>query len=292
MLSIGERIVRSAWRISPQRALSDVIGWGADRSLPALVRQPLLRAFVEKYGIDMSEAEKPLKAYMGLQDVFTRRLKPGARPIDGAPDAVVAPADGRLVEVGTVDRGTLVDAKGRSYTLAGLLGDSEAAEALEGGTFATIYLSPRDYHRVHTPVAGRITSWCHVPGTLFPVNEKSVAREPALFSKNERFVTMIESEAGPAAVVMVAAVGVGHMTASFDPDVATHQDGFSDGMVQRKRFASPLPIARGGEVGIFNLGSTAIVVFAKGRVRIRDWKAGIPVRMGERFGDILPAGPA
>jgi phosphatidylserine decarboxylase len=287
-LSFGERMVRSAWRMTPQRALSEVIGWGARRSLPASLRAPFLREFARQYGIDVNEAEKPIEEYAGLQDFFTRRLKPGARPIATAVDAVASPADGTVVDGGVVREGLLIDAKDAGFTLADLLADDATARRLEGGPYLVTYLSPKDYHRVHTPVAGRVTAWHHVPGRLFPVNARSVVREPGLFSKNERFVSVLESEAGLCAVVMVAAVGVGHMTASYDPDVATHQRGFSGGGVRHKVFDRPVPMERGAELGTFCLGSTTIVVFEAGRVLLDDFKPGAVTRMGQTMGRILP----
>jgi phosphatidylserine decarboxylase len=289
-LSFGERVVRSAWRATPQRALSGLIGWWAGWSVPGAVRPNYLRAFARNYGIDLSEAEKPLEEYEGVQELFTRRLKPDARPIDAAPGAVVSPADGRVVDRGVITDGKLIDAKGTSFSLADLFADATLADQLDGGAFDVTYLSPKDYHRVHSPIAGRIVGWHYVPGTLFPVNAGSVLREPGLFAKNERFVTEIESEAGRCAVVMVAAVGVGHITASYDPEVATHGERFASDMVSHKRYDQPIPIARGGELGIFHLGSTSIVVFERGRVELEALASGTPTRMGKAMGHVVGLG--
>jgi phosphatidylserine decarboxylase len=289
-LSFGERVTRSAWRVTPQRALSGIIGWWARRSLPAAVRGTYLGAFARNYGIDLSEAEKPLVEYGGVQELFTRRLRAGARPVDATPGTVVSPADGAVVDRGLITDGKLVDAKGTSFTLADLFADTTLAASLDGGAFDVTYLSPKDYHRVHSPVAGNIVSWTYVPGTLFPVNTASVLREPGLFAKNERFVTVIDGEAGRCAVVMVAAVGVGHITASYDPEVATHGKGFPSRKVTHKRFDQPIPIARGGELGIFHLGSTSIVVFERGRVALDPLSPGATTRMGRAMGRVLGLG--
>jgi phosphatidylserine decarboxylase len=289
-LSFGERVTRSAWRVTPQRALSGIIGWWARRSLPTAVRRSYLGAFARNYGIDVSEAEKPIEQYGGVQEFFTRRLRDGARPVDAAPGTVVSPADGRVVDRGVITDGRLIDAKGTSFSLTELFADAELAAALDGGAFDVTYLSPKDYHRVHSPVAGKITAWHYIPGTLFPVNAGSVLREPGLFAKNERFVTVIDSEAGRCAVVMVAAVGVGHITASYDPEVATHGKGFPSRKVTHKRFDQPIPIARGGELGIFHLGSTSIVVFERGRVALDPLSSGAPTRMGRAMGRVLGLG--
>jgi len=289
-LSFGERVARSAWRMTPQRALSGIIGWGARCSLPASVRASFLRSFAARYGIDTAEAEKPLEAYSGLAEFFTRRLRPDARPIDGTPGVVVSVADGTVVDRGLVTGGQIVDAKGTAFTLAELLADQDLAAALDGGAFEVTYLSPRDYHRVHAPMSARITGWHYVPGTLFPVNNKSVVREPGLFAKNERFVTVLDGEAGRCAVVMVAAVGVGHITASYDPEVATHATAFARARVYHKRYPAPVSVERGGELGVFNLGSTTIVVYQPGRVTLDPLPPGSVARMGRATGRVAAAG--
>jgi phosphatidylserine decarboxylase len=289
-LSFGERVTRTAWRVTPQRALSGLIGWWARRSVPGAVRGAYLRGFARNYGIDVAEAEKPIEAYGGVQEFFTRKLRPDARPVDLSPGTVVSPADGRVVDRGVITGGRLIDAKGTSFSLTDLFADADLAASLDGGAFDVTYLSPKDYHRVHSPVAGKITGWTYVPGKLFPVNAGSVLREPGLFAKNERWVTVIDSEAGRCAVVMVAAVGVGHITASYDPQVATHGKGFPRDEVTHKRFDQPLPIARGGELGIFHLGSTSIVVFERGRVTLEPLSSGTPTRMGKAMGRITGLG--
>jgi phosphatidylserine decarboxylase len=285
-LSFGERVARSAWRVTPQRALSQIIGWGARRSLPASVRASVLRSFARKYGIDTAEAEKPVDQYSGLAEFFTRRLQPGARPVDQTAGVVVSVADGTVVDRGVVKDGRVIDAKGTSFTLRELLADDGLAASLDGGPFEVTYLSPRDYHRVHAPTAGRITDWHYVPGTLFPVNSRSVVREPGLFAKNERFVTALDGEAGRCAVVMVAAVGVGHITASYDPEVATHASGFARREVRHKHFDTPPQVARGAELGVFNLGSTTIVIFEPGRVTLDALPPGSTTRMGRPTGRV------
>jgi phosphatidylserine decarboxylase len=281
------------WRIVPKRAVSDAIGWGAARDIPRRLRRTMLSQFASLYGIDVEEAEKPLEDYAGFDDFFTRRLRPGARPIADAPDAIVSPADGAVVECGLAAEGKLIQAKGTMFSLAELLGDPESAARLQGGPYLITYLSPKDYHRVHAPVAGRVLGWRHLPGSLFSVNAKSVACEPGLFVRNERLVTLIEMEQGGlCAVVMVAAVGVGHMTASYDADVATHHASFSRAGVQHRRYEQPRSIQRGEELGIFHLGSTTIAVFEPGRVELSPVAGGTSMKMGISIGRVRPAGPA
>ena len=291
-LSFGEQIVRSAWRLAPQRTLSGVVGWGARRTLPRPFRTLLLKSFARKYEIDLAEAEWPLDQYTSLHEFFTRALRPGARSVAPEPDAVVAPSDGVVCDSGVVLAGKLLEAKGSVFTLSDLLADGELASRLEGGPYLVTYLSPRDYHRVHAPVSGKIAGWTHIPGRLFPVGSRSVARETGLFARNERFVTVIDGAAGLSVVVMVAAVGVGHITASYDPEVATHARGFSTGGVRRKRFADPPRVIRGDELGVFNLGSTTIAVFEPGHVVLEELAVGSTVRMGSAVGRLVPSSSA
>jgi phosphatidylserine decarboxylase len=286
-LSFSDRAARSAWRIFPKRALSGAIGWGSSRILPKALRAAMLTRFASIYGIDPTTAEKPLEEYASFDDFFTRKLRDGARPIDTTPGTVVSPADGKVVESGLVEAGKLLQAKGTLFSLSELLGDADFATRLEGGAYLITYLSPMDYHRVHSPVGGRIVGWRHIPGTLFPVNTGSVRREPRLFAGNERFVTFIESEAGLAAVVMVAAVGVGHVTASYDEDVATHWSSFLKAGVGERTYDVPRPIARGGELGIFHLGSTTIIVFEPKRVVLDVPPSGTFMQMGVGIGRFL-----
>lgn len=288
-LALGERAARSAWRMAPQKALSAAIGWGARLALPNALRPAVLRRFAASYGINAAEAELGLEHYGTLQAFFTRRLRPGLRPLASGADAVVAPADGAVLDAGVVSAGRLLEAKGSAFSLSDLLADVELAAHLEGGCFLVTYLSPRDYHRVHAPVAGRITGWTHIPGRLFPVGSRSVAREPGLFARNERFVTVMDGPAGICALVMVAAVGVGHITASYDSEVATHGKGLVVRDVRRKTLAQPVPVERGQELGVFNLGSTVIAVFAPGRVALSPLRCEAVVKMGESVGRIIAA---
>ncbi|MCG5055796.1 MAG: archaetidylserine decarboxylase [Myxococcales bacterium] len=287
-LSLGDKMMRHAWRLAPQRTLSELIGWCSGIRVPAAIRARVLESFAAKYRIDVDEAERPLTSYESVDDFFTRRLRPGARPLDPDPRAVVAPADGRLVATGVIrDQG--IEAKNIRFKTAALLGDASTAARFEGGTFQVTYLSPRDYHRVHAPTGGRVTSWHHLPGELFPVNDGSVRREPDLFARNERFVSVFSGEPGVFAVVMVAAVGVGHITAAYDPEVRTHRGPAALGEVRSKSFSDPPTLAKGDEIGIFHLGSTAIILFEPGRVAFDPVVPGQPIRMGVRVGQLTSA---
>jgi len=291
-LSFGDWAARTAWRLFPKRAFSAAVGFGAGLSVsaPAKMRLLVLRRFAEAYGLDLSEAEHPLESYAGVDQLFTRRLKPGARPIDPDPRLLAAPSDGVVVHAGIADEGKLLQAKGVFFSLADLLGDAELGQALTGGSYLITYLSPKDYHRVHAPVGDRVLGWRHIPGTLFAVNDKGVLRERELFVRNERFVTIMDGPAGLCAVAMVAAMGVGHITAAYDVDVATHGKEFAEARLLQRTYEIPRPLPKGGEVGVFHLGSTSIAVFAPGRVRLRDLTPGSKIRMGETIGEIVDRG--
>jgi phosphatidylserine decarboxylase len=287
-LTFGERVVRTTWRLAPKRLISRVIGWSARRKLPRRIQSSILRSYAKAYRLTPGEAEHPIDQYDSLQAFFTRRLGAGLRPMPSDENEVVAPSDGTICEAGLATAGKLLEAKGSLFTLQALLADDTLAASLTGGPYVVIYLSPRDYHRVHSPVAGKVVSWTHIPGELFPVGSRSVKREPGLFARNERFVTVVESPAGRCAIVMVAAVGVGHITASYDAEVATHDGGFASGTVRRRSFTSPCPIGRGQELGIFNLGSTTVTIFEPGRVELRDLASDAQIKMGAAVGRILP----
>jgi len=289
-LGFSARVARTTWRVVPKRALSSVIGWAAGRHIPATLRPLILERFARTYGIDTAQAEKGLADYARVDDFFTRRLRPGARTIDSAINSVVSPADGTVVESGLVANGQLLQVKGVLFDLEELLGDSESANRLDGGAFLTTYLSPTDYHRVHAPVGGKILGWTHIPGLLFPVGATSVAREPGLFVRNERFVTFIDQgDAGLCAVVMVATVGVGNVTAAYDPEVETHGRSFLRAAVRRRRYDKPIAIGKGDEIGTFHMGSTTVVVFAPGRVELEGLSPGQSTQMGQSIGRLSPA---
>jgi phosphatidylserine decarboxylase len=286
-LSLGERIVQSAWRVMPKRLYSRMVGWTATQRFPRPLQSAVLRLYARAYRLDCAEAEHPIGEYQNLQAFFTRRLARGARALPSNEKLIVAPSDGVVCEAGIATEGKLLEAKGSMFSLRSLLADDALAERMAGGSYLVTYLSPRDYHRVHFPMRGLVVAWSHIPGKLFPVGSRSVKREPGLFARNERFVTVVDGVGGRYAVVMVAAVGVGHMTASYDPEVATHDGGFSNGSVRHKRLSPPISVNRGQELGVFNLGSTTIALFERGRVALDDLASGQPVRMGQPVGRII-----
>jgi phosphatidylserine decarboxylase len=270
-------------RLLPRAALSRAVGAATRVRAPASLHQVAMRQFARSYAVQLDEADRPLEAYQTFSDFFSRALKPGARPIEVGERVVVSPCDGLVSEAGFIERGECLQAKGLAFPVAALLGDEEAAKAFsDRGTFATLYLSPRDYHRVHAPLGGTITGWRYLPGELWPVNPSSVRSVQALFALNERLVTWFQTPAGRCALVMVGATCVGRIRAAYD-DVLTQSGRAAEG----RSYAEPLRIAKGEEVGRFEMGSTVILLFASGRV---SWDAslrpGAKVTMGRRIGEV------
>jgi phosphatidylserine decarboxylase len=259
------------------------VGWLARRKVPRPLRRPIYGGFARRVGADLSQLDRPLDAFERFDDFFTRPLAPGARPVDEAPEAVLSPVDGVISEIGVSEGGRLIQCKGLDYTVRGLLADAAEARHFENGAYATLYLAPRDYHRIHSPVAGRITGYRHIPGAFFPVNPLSVRNVAGLFSINERLVSYLDTELGRVAVVKVAATGVGHITVKYDARARTHVSGVRgrQGFVQR--YTPPIPIKAAEELGMFHLGSTVILLFEPGRVTL-EGAPGDTVRVGRRIG--------
>jgi len=282
---MGERMAVRALRWSPKGAFSHAVGWLSRRRVPRPLRQPLYKGFARVAGADLSAVDRPLESFERFDDFFTRPLPPGARPLAEGEGVIVSPVDAVVSETGVATGGRLIQAKGLDYTVRGLLADAAEAAHFEGGAYATLYLAPRDYHRIHSPATGRILGYRHIPGAFFLVNALSVRHVPGLFSVNERLVTFIETTAlGRVAVVKVAATGVGHITLAYDREVGTHRRGPTGRNGWAQRYGSPRPIAAGAELGMFHLGSTVILLFEPGRVRL-DLATGDRVRVGERIGE-------
>jgi phosphatidylserine decarboxylase len=236
-------------------------------------------AFARLVGARLDEVELPLEEYATFGSFFARRLRDDARAIDAAAGVVVSPCDGVIAAAGVADGGRMIQAKGHDYAVADLVVDHDLAARVDGGAYVTIYLSPRDYHRVHAPCDAELLGYDYVPGRLFPVSRGWAARVPELFSRNERLVLHLRSELGAIALVMVGAVGVGNMALAVD-DVETRR--FRPGkVIERVRYAAPKPLARGAELGCFHLGSTVVLLFARGRAALIDASEGDPVRLGE-----------
>ncbi len=270
--------------VLPKQLLTALAGRFASAELGG-VTTAAIKWFAGRYGVNMAEAAEPnLKRYSSFNEFFTRPLKVGARPLADA--ELVCPVDGAISVVGALDGDRLVQAKGHNYTTTALVGgDAEIARRFVGGSFATIYLSPRDYHRIHMPCAGRLVRMIHVPGDLFSVNPTTVAEVPGLFARNERVVCLFEGERGPFVMVLVGATIVGSMATVWHglvnpprPGVLRSWDYAADG-------AGAIHLAKGAEMGRFLLGSTVVMLFpAPGVAFPSDWVPARPVRMGEAMG--------
>lgn len=273
----------------PQAALSRTLGSLADIRLPYPLRRPVLGTFVRLVGIDVSEAERSLTEYTSVNDIFVRRLTPGARTWPDDPDALASPVDGIVGRHGTIRRGRLIQAKGRDYSAADLLADPDAAGRYEGGTFVTLYLSPRHYHRIHSPCGGLITAAVHVPGALLPVNQPGVQHLPDLFPRSERIICSIDipgsGATAPATRVTVVAVGaynVGRISTTFDPEWAGPGVSVSNrrgAMRASRSYDPPVPVQQGDEIMAFHLGSTVVMLCEPGWDLLAP-DPGTDVRMG------------
>ena len=279
---MSEKAFVAALRLLPKNALSRAAGAVTRWAAPGPVRRLMIRAFASSYGVDLSECAD-LSTFRTFGEFFSRPLRPGARPIAPGEDVVVSPVDGVVSETGVADGGRMVQAKGFEYRLSHLVADTALARRLEGGPYATLYLSPRDYHRIHFPLSGRVGGWRYVPGSLWPVNAASVRSVPDLFCVNERLVTILDSPLGLCAIVAVGATVVGRVRASYDPSVPPTN---LRGAEPRSRdYGEPLGVQRGQELGAFEMGSTVILAFEKGRVALSPALVpGAPVRMGMAIG--------
>jgi len=241
----------------PQQALTRLAGRVA-RAQAGGLTTALIRRFIARYRVNMDEAvHAEPGAYASFNDFFTRALKPGARPLADAP--WICPADGAISQLGGIAGGQIFQAKGHHYSADALLGgDAALAQRFDGGHFVTIYLSPRDYHRVHMPCAGRLVRMVHVPGALFSVNPATARGVPGLFARNERVVCLFETAHGPLALVLVGAMVVGSMATVWHGVVNPPRSG----QARQWDYAhQPIDLAQGAEMGRFQLGSTVVLLF-------------------------------
>ena len=267
--------------VLPHRLLSSLARRLAYSTNPS-IKQWLIDSVTRKFGVDLSEAAEPdPRAYPSFNAFFTRALKPGARIADPDPSALLMPADGHISQCGDIVDGRIFQAKGQSYTAAELLGDAEAARPFADGLFATVYLSPRDYHRVHMPWTGTLRETVHVPGRLFSVGTAAVADVPRLFARNERLVCHFDTEFGPMASVMVGALLVsGVETVWSGVEIPAYAD-----RISRKDYRGKgIVLERFAEMARFNYGSTVIVLLPKDAAMLDpSLKAEMPVRLGQRL---------
>ena len=269
----------------PKRAFSRALGRLAATAWPAWLLRPAIGLYVALFRIDMAQFVVPEAGFGTFNAFFTRAVRPGLRPLAAQPDALLSPVDGTVIVAGGIAAGQLLQAKGRRYSLAALLGEEPGWQRYEGGTALTLYLSPRDYHRIHSPCAGRVTRFRYIPGDLWTVSPLGVRGVPELFARNERVATFLETAFGELAVVAVGATVVGSVRVVYHalktnrpharPLAATLQP--------------PCALERGAELGRFELGSTVIVLCRPGEAQLDDLAPGTPLRMGQAVGRILRA---
>jgi phosphatidylserine decarboxylase len=283
---LNDRLRYLAQSLLPQRLLT-WLTYRVTRVRTFWFKDALIRHFARHFRVNLAEAlETNPRAYRDFNAFFTRALKPGARPIAPGDRVVCCPVDGAVSQIGLADADTLVQAKGRTFSLTALLGgDAERARRFQGGAFATLYLSPRDYHRIHMPLAGGLQEMAHIPGKLFSVSPLTTRMVPELFARNERVVTLFDTPVGPMALVLVGAINVASIetvwAGAITPPLGKTLQHWNypphgDGAVR---------LDKGAEMGRFNMGSTVIVLFGPGQVRWeREIQPGATVRMGQRLG--------
>lgn len=287
---LKDRAVIASLKVLPQRYMSHAAGVLAATKLPRPVAKTAVRAFGSFYGVNFDEVKEPLESFPSVQSFFTRALKDGARPVDAAADAFVSPCDGAWGTSGTVTEGTALQVKGRPYSVASLLDDDTIAPRFEGGTFSTLYLSPRDYHRFHSPWDGDVVAARHVPGALWPVNKAGIVHVEGLFARNERIVAYLRPRlsagAPPDALLAMVAVGatmVGKVRVTFD-DLTTN----TGAPAVSRTYDPPHGLRKGEEWGRFEFGSTIVLVATPGWLHLDVSEPGTPLVLGRRIGTVRP----
>ena len=264
----------------PQHLLSRMTGWLAEVRYPIWLKNRVIRQFISHFEVNMAEAAEPdPEAYPNFNEFFTRPLAEGVRPIDDSD--IVCPADGAISQLGAIDEGRIFQAKGQWFSTRELLGgDEQRATQFEDGEFATIYLSPRDYHRVHMPIGGRLLATSYIPGKLFSVNGVTAENVERLFARNERLVCYFDTAAGPMALVLVGAMVVAGIETVWSGQVAPPLK--EPVVTDYQQPPAAVELAKGEEMGRFKLGSTVILLFPKGSI---DWDeryvSGTATRLGE-----------
>lgn len=271
------------FRWLPKSGFSRLLGWFAAREWPAWLLHPVIRLYVRAYGIDMEEFALPIAAYSTFNAFFTRPVRPDRRPVLADPRVLVSPVDGAVIEAGEMTGGRLVQAKGIDYGLDALLDGDPAWRDYVGGRFLALYLSPKDYHRIHMPCAGRVTRFRYVPGELWTVGPAGWRGVPNLFARNERLVTFLRTEFGEAALVAVGATVVGKIRVVYHP-IESNLRGAAP---VAETLPEPVFLDQGAELGRFELGSTVILLTRPGEVELHPLKNGDPVRMGAPIGRVV-----
>jgi len=284
-MSVKDKLFIASQYLIPQHLLSRAVGCLAEAEME-WVKNPLISLFIKQFDVNMNEAQRKTPAeFRCFNDFFTRELEDGARTIEGDASVLSSPADGAVSQLGEIVEGRVFQAKGQDYCLTELLGGStERAEPFMGGEFATIYLSPKDYHRVHMPMTGKLREMIYVPGDLFSVNQTTAENVPRLFARNERVVCIFDTDKGPMAMILVGAMIVAAVETVWAGHVAPPRR-----ELKVSEFGVPVDVTleKGAEMGRFKLGSTVILCHPKGVVNWKDTlQAGTPLRMGEASADL------
>ncbi len=273
--------------LMPKHFLSRLVGKLAAAKAGWLTTK-LISLFIKQYQVNMAEAvQEQASDYATFNDFFTRPLKPSARPVCEQEDALVFPVDGAISQFGKIEQGNIFQAKGHSYSAEALLGgQKELAELFDGGQFMTIYLSPKDYHRIHMPLAGQLTDMLFVPGELFSVNPLTTANVPGLFARNERVVSIFDTDHGKMAMVLVGATIVASIETVWAGTVApkTNKNVIH---TQYSNQEPPPAIGKGDEMGRFKLGSTIVMLYQPNKIQFEGAQPGATTRMGERCGSLI-----
>lgn len=267
--------------ILPKSFISRVFGYIALIPLPSVFMNSLIKWYSKKFGVSLEEAVIPEKGFKNLNSFFTRKLKEGVLIVDKDEKSVVATTDSRIDEFGDITEDVIIQAKGLDYSLRDLI-PSVMAESFIDGKFITLYLSPGDYHRIHSPVSGKITGFYNIPGKLYSVQESVVKSLKGLFVVNERLVTYIETGKGMTAVCKIGALNVGKISIPYD-NVVTNKFLRRRNEVIYPEGKEPV-IKKGEEIGVFNMGSTVIILFEKGMIDFQSFKRGEKVRVGQVIG--------
>lgn len=266
----------------PQHTLTRIVGWLAECRFKWFKNWAINR-LIRKYHVDLSEAlSENLDDYPHFNSFFTRQLKPGLRPLASGSHTLSSPVDGKISQIGKIHRDMILQAKQFNYSIVSLLGGAKTlAESFEEGNFATIYLAPKDYHRVHMPITGKLVETTYVPGKLFSVNPVTTQFVPQLFARNERLICIFETAIGPVAIILVGAMLVGHIQTVWPMQHPRNQ-------ITTERYSNQILLERGDELGLFKMGSTVILLFPKGTA---EWSTTLfensVVKVGEKMGETI-----
>ena len=284
MKSVIERILAGFQYILPQHFLSRIV-YALMRSEITWVKNLLIHLISRIAGINYSEALSPDPAdYVSFNAWFTRELKPGVRTFDPDPQAFLSPCDGRISETGPLQENRILQAKGKDYSLQDLLANDPVCQQLVDGYFSTIYLSPKDYHRIHMPIGGRLQRMIHVPGRLFSVAPYTVQQVPRLFARNERVISIFDTDAGPLAMVLVGAMLVSSTETVWAGEVTPTKN---KEVTVKEYIGEEISLAKGEEMGRFNMGSTVILLMPPGALKsLESLGAGDTVKLGQKLGVI------